>query len=243
MKRKLSAVLLLALLGLLPASGRPIEFSEVSLLVRAHESSPEIMQEVQTRKLLHPLTAQQADTLKAQGADDALLRKLRQPNLALSPEEAAMFDQERQAAKKSAPPRAGHDDSLGQNIHVFDVAYGHPVNLSQWGGPSYEIAFQLRRYAGEDIVEPILLDSYTSVATYRGQGRPDDSTTIFDQRDYRSVVSYDRSQPGSIDTANPVTIKGVPYLLYPVSGAGGVSLYYIGKSGDSVRLAVMTTRL
>jgi hypothetical protein len=35
--------------------------------------------------------------------------------------------------------------------------------------------------------------------------------------------------------------KGVPYALYPVYAAGGVSLYYIGGSSDSVRLAVSTT--
>jgi len=241
MKRKLSAVILLALLGLLPLSARPIEFSEVSLLVRAHESNPEIMQEVRTRKLLHPLSAPQVNTLRTQGASDALIRNLQDPNLALSSAEAAAFtEQSQQAPKNPAPNR--HEGSLGENVHVFDVAYGHPVNLNQWGGASQEITFQLRRYAGEDVVEPVLVDSYTSAATYRGQGRPDDSTTIFDRRDYRSVVSYDRSQPGSIDTANPVTIKGVPYLLYPVSGAGGVSLYYIGKSGDSVRLAVVISK-
>ncbi len=241
MKRKLSAVLLLALLGLLPASGRPIEFSEVSLLVRAHESNPEIMQAVRDRKLLHPLTAPQVNTLKAQGADETLVRNLQDPNLALSPAEAAAFTEQSQPAAKNPAP-ARHEASLGENVRVFDVAYGHPVNLSQWGGASQEITFRLRRDAGEDIVEPILVDSYTSAATYRGQGRPDDSTTIFDRRDYRSVVSYDRSQPASIDTANPVTIKGVPYLLYPVSGSGGVALYYIGKSGDSVRLAVVLSK-
>ena len=242
MKRNLSAAILLAVLGILPASARPIEFGEVSLLVRAHESNPEILQEVSARKLLHPLTAAQGNILKSQGADDALVRNLENPNLVLSPAEAATFaDQSRQALKN--PARPASEQSLGQNVHVFDVSYGHPVNLSQWGGPSQEIAFQLRRYAGEDIVEPILLDSYTSAATYRGQGRPDDSTTIFDQRDYVSVVSYDRSRPASIDTANPVTIKGVPYLLYPVCGAGGVSLYYIGTSGGSVRLAVVISRI
>lgn len=241
MKRKLSAAFLLTFLGLLPLSAKPIEFSEVSLLVRAHESNPEIMQEVRTRKLLHPLSAQQANILKTQGARDSLIRDLQDPNLALSPAEAAVLsEQSQQASKNSAP--IDHERSLGENVHVFDVAYGHPVNLSQWGGSSQEITFQLRRYAGEDIVEPILLDSYTSAATYRGQGRPDDSTTIFDRRDYRSVVSYDRSRPASIDTANPVTIKGVPYLLYPVSGSGGVSLYFIGKSDDSVRLAVVISK-
>jgi hypothetical protein len=39
---------------------------------------------------------------------------------------------------------------------------------------------------------------------------------------------------------NPVWIKGVPYALYPIYGAGGVSLYYVGATTYSVRLAVST---
>ena len=46
---------------------------------------------------------------------------------------------------------------------------GHPINLSQWGGPDYEFAFNIFRFAGEDIVEPVIVDTvrtYTDVATY-----------------------------------------------------------------------------
>ena len=92
------------------------------------------------------------------------------------------------------------------------------------------------------VVEPVLLDSYTISSTYRGQGRPGDSTTIFDRRDYVSAASSDRSRPGSIDLNNPVVIKRVSYNLYHVGGGGGVSLYYIGKSGGSVRLAVVISK-
>ena len=48
---------------------------------------------------------------------------------------------------------------------------GHPINLSQWGGPDYEFAFNIFRYAGENIVEPVLIDTvrtYTDVAHYVG---------------------------------------------------------------------------
>lgn len=238
-----AASALLSLAWALSSNARPIEFSEVSLLVRARETNPAIMQEVRTRKLLHPLSAPQENILKSQGADDALIRSLRDANLALSTAEAAAFDEREQASKKRARVRDRQDESLGEHVRVFDVSYGHSINLNQWGGPSCEIAFQLRRCAGEDIVEPIMVDSYTSAATYRGQGRPDDNTTIFDRRDYVSVISYDHSRVGSIDANNPVSIRGVPYLLYPVYGAGGVSLYYVGKSSDSVRLAVVASRL
>ena len=39
--------------------------------------------------------------------------------------------------------------------------------------------------------------------------------------------------------ANPVSIRGVSYLLYPVYEARGICLYFIGKSAGGVRLAVV----
>jgi hypothetical protein len=42
----------------------------------------------------------------------------------------------------------------------------------------------------------------------------------------------------SIDRRHPVFIKGSPYTLYPIYGVRGASLYYIGHSADSVKLAV-----
>jgi hypothetical protein len=143
--------------------------------------------------------------------------------------------------------RERHDENVssGENVRIFDVSYGHPINLSQWGGPDYDVVFQCRRYAGEDIIEPFLTDnvrSYIDTATYLGHGR-DDSTTVFDHRNYASVVSREVSRPISIDTSNPVFLKDVPYPLYHVCGAQGISLYYIGKSGGSVKLAVVASRL
>jgi hypothetical protein len=44
-------------------------------------------------------------------------------------------------------------------VHVFNVAYGHPINLSQLGGLDYEIAFYSYRFAGEDHVQPALIDN------------------------------------------------------------------------------------
>jgi hypothetical protein len=45
-----------------------------------------------------------------------------------------------------------------------------------------------------------------------------------------------------IDRRNPVRVPGSPYNLYPVYAAGGVSLYYISSTTDSVKLAVRTWR-
>jgi hypothetical protein len=60
--------------------------------------------------------------------------------------------------------------------------------------------------------------------------------------DYISVSSHSASRGMSIDQKNPVFIKSVPYTLYPIYGVRGASLYYIGHSADSVKLAVATAR-
>ena len=60
--------------------------------------------------------------------------------------------------------------------------------------------------------------------------------------DYMSAVSHSTSRGMSIDHKHPVDIKGVPYILYPVYGAGNTSLCYIGNSSSSVKLAVVAPR-
>ena len=156
-------------------------------------------------------------------------------------------------------------DSAADNLRIFEVSFGHPINLSQWGGPDYEFAFNLFRFAGEDIVEPVVVDTVrtsTDVATYigpRGTGSrttqpyfrsdrftpylggdlKDDSYMI---GDYTSAVSHSVFRGMSIDRGNPVFIKDVPYTLYPIYGVRGVSLYYIASFTNSVKLAVRTSQ-
>src|SRR5262249_62188194 len=62
----------------------------------------------------------------------------------------------------------------------------------------------------------------------------------FNFSDTVSVSSHFASRKLAIDWSNPVTVEGIPYLLYPVYGSGGVTLYYIAGSGSSVKLAVAT---
>src|SRR5207302_7166085 len=138
-------------------SARPIGFSELSLMIRMHESETSIKNEVAERKLLHGLTQPQEGILKMQGASDSLIQSLRNSNLVASKEEAAAV--ESAAARESSAPLteiqpAGHH----RHVLVFDVAFGHPVNLSQWGGLDYEIAFYSYRFAGEDHIQPALID-------------------------------------------------------------------------------------
>jgi hypothetical protein len=138
-------------------SARPIGFSELSLMVRMHESETAIKNDVGERKLLHGLTQPQEGILKSQGASDSLIKSLRDSNLVASKEQVAATESA-VAPESSAPSADVHPGRHHRHVMVFDVAFGHPINLSQWGGLDYEIAFYSYRFAGEDHVQPALID-------------------------------------------------------------------------------------
>ena len=281
MKRPTCYSICAAFALLLLASGqtfaRPIGFSEISLMVRMHESEGEIKDEVAQRKLLHPLTGPQETLLKSQGASDSLISSLRDSKLVASKDEVAAAET---AAKQNAAAanRDEHTDHhRGPNIRVFDVACGHPVNLSQWGGFDYEIAFYSYRFAGEDHIQPAIVDQYLSrtqvtriiptgstseselfgddwyptngarnwrYIPYHGRGgslyngRGDFGDARINYGDGVAAQTYSVSRPIEIDWDNPVFFEGQPYTFYRVYGAGGVALYYISNTSDSVRVAV-----
>jgi hypothetical protein len=164
MKRPAGYRLLILAISLFVAnqlSARPIGFSELSLMVRMHESEASIKSDVAERKLLHGLTQPQEGILKSQGASDSLIKSLRDSNLVASKEEAAAV--ESAAARESSAPSAEiHPAGHHRHVMVFDVAFGHPINLSQWGGLDYEIAFYSYRFAGEDHIQPALIDNVGS---------------------------------------------------------------------------------
>lgn len=234
------------------AFAEPIDFSEVSLLVRARESERSIVQEVQRRKLVRALTPQQESTLRTQGAADSLVQALRGSGVILSATEVAAFEARRE--QKMNPPRnetrrgarvASDADGEGaeNGFHVFEVSVGHPVNLSRWGGPDYEFAFRSPRRLDDGGEDAVLIDNvrtFTHTATYLGEGRADDSTSMYSRSNYVSVMDHAFTRGLRIDHKNPVSMKGLPYTLYPVYAAGGVSLYYIGATSDTVKLAVRT---
>jgi hypothetical protein len=152
------AVAALSLVITNPLFAKPIGFSELSLMVRMHESEADVKNDVTQRKLLHQLTQPQEGILKSQGASDSLIQSLRDSKLVVSKEEAAAV--EAAAAREASNPSAEIMSHTGHHHHVlvFDVAFGHPINLSQWGGLDYEIAFYSYRFAGEDHIQPALID-------------------------------------------------------------------------------------
>jgi hypothetical protein len=252
------------------ASARPIDFNEISLLVRARESEASIKNEVAARRLMHPLTAQQEATLKAQGASDSLVQSLRNSNLVAAKEEvAALESRDRQTAALPREERPHHR----QDVHVFNIAFGHPINLSQWGGTDYEIAFYSYRFAGEDYIQPAMIDNVrtgTDVARNiplisEGEAFAQDWFPTNEVRNWRftpydahadlkdnrfnfsdsvAISSHSFARPMHIDWENPTYIEGQPYTFYHVYGAGDVALYYIGKASDrSATVAVVSHRV
>lgn len=224
------------------ALAAPIDFGEVSLLVRARESEPSIRQEVANRKLTRPLTPEQENTLKKQGASDSLVQHLRTPANVLSAADASAYEAQREQIRKNRKTATTSTDAgAPQGLEIIEVSPGHPINLSQWGGPGYyDIVFNppTRLDEGRDdayFVDPIRTG--TEVLTYHGAGFTD-SGWVFPYREYVSSTSYKFTRGLRYDRNRPVSMKG--YVMYPVYAAGGVSLYYIGGSSDSVKLAVST---
>jgi hypothetical protein len=145
---------------------KPIGFSELSLMVRMHESESDIQNDIAQRKLLHQLTQPQEGILKSQGASDSLIKSLRDSNLVASKEAVAAV--ESTARESSGPSGETHRAGHHRHVFVFDVAFGHPINLSQWGGLDYEIAFYSYRFAGEDHIQSALIDNVgTRTVVYR----------------------------------------------------------------------------
>jgi hypothetical protein len=252
----------------LPAQARPLDFKEVSLLVRAHESESSIKDEVSRRKLMHQLTAQEEATLKSQGASDSLVSSLRGSNLVASKEEAAAVEAARNREPVSVPDSMSHQH--GPRVHIFNVAFGHPINLSQWGGLDYEIAFYSYRIAGEDHVQPAFVDpiatrtevSRTIPLISEGEAFTRDWYPTNEVRSWRytpydahgdlrdnrfnfsdsvAVSSRAVGRPTRIDWDNPIFIDGQPYTFYPVYGAGNASLYYIGRASDTSAMVAVVT--
>ena len=258
---KILVTAIAVLAGAFNAFAAPVNFNEVSLWVRAKETDKSILNEVKERKLAKALTPQQESTLKSQGASDSLVQSLRSSAVVSSSADVAASET-KAPSTKTAPALEPDRDSAGENLEVFDLPAGHPINLSQWGGPDYEFAFNIYRYAGENIIEPVMVDTvrtYTDVAhyvgvlgtgprtaapyfrggkhltPYLGGDLKDDSHMI---GDYIAVSSHSTTRAMSIDRKHPVVFRGSPYTLYPIYGAGGTELYYIGHGSDSVKLAV-----
>jgi hypothetical protein len=207
--------------------------------VRAHESDSFILDTAAQRKLLRPLTPQEENKLRSQGASDALIRSLHNSGLVLSPSEAAAFE-------NTNPPLPVRETGGGaprahKNTQIIDVDVDQPLNLSAWGGPDIELVFRAADIVETGRNEAELIDlslSHVHYATHRGYRVPNWEPV---DPEYTSIVAHTYMRPLHIDWRKPVHINDVPYLLYPVYSARGTSIYFVGRvSDDMVRLAVVS---
>lgn len=266
------SIILGLLLSIQAAAARPLDFKEVSLLVRVGETEDSIKADIAQRKLMRPLSAQEENMLKSQGASDSLISSLRNANVVASKEEVAAAGAERSTSHGT---NIGGEMPMhhGPRVHVFNIAFGHPINLSQWGGLDYEIAFNSYRFAGEDHVQASFVDpigTRTEVSRIIPSAGLSESELVSqdwfptnavrswrytpydvrgDVRDARfnfgdtiSVSSQSVTRPTRIDWDNPVYFEGQAYTFYPVYGAGGVSLYYVGRASDSSATVAVVSR-
>lgn len=118
--------ILTVLAAAMAVTAAPVNFSEVSLWVRARETDQSIVREVSQRKLTRALTPQQEATLKSQGASDSLVQSLRSPNVIAAPADVAASE------VRSQPPRMPQsqeaaNDSATDNFHIVEVSSGYPI--------------------------------------------------------------------------------------------------------------------
>ena len=238
-------VILLASVAL-SASARPIDAREVSLLLRAKESEASIVREINDRKLLRKLSPEEEKRLRGDGASDILVRTLRSDSVLYSQADVVAYEKrEAAAAQKRGPAAEALDrETSAQDVRMFNVAFEHPVNLSYWGGPDLEVVFhrQPRIDFGQTpdfhLINPIGTGIHTS--TYLGFGA---AGWVGGEAAYTSATAHSFARPMWMDRSNPVSLKGLPYMLYPAYAAGDVALYYVcDASADSVRLALIARR-
>lgn len=248
-----------------PAAAQPMKFNEVSLLVRSHESDRAIVQEVSRRKLAQALTPEQEAKLKAQGASESLLQTLRSSVATTAHAERTTANRTASMQRESVAATL-HFRATGvtpDDVQIIDVGVDEPVNLSTWGGPDREFVFGHRSitdlsrtysfyekanfpYYRDPSAEPTtdevtMLDpigSFDHLTNYQNLERRQPYLA-----EYASRTEHRFTRPMMIQRHNPVHVSGVPYNLYPIYSAGGVSLYYIGRISDNVvRLAVIEWR-
>lgn len=251
-------------------SAQPLHFSELSLMVRAHESEAAIRSEVARRKLAQPLTADQEAKLRAQGASEALVQAIRNSTSTTTTSSSSGTRRLPTYRASYVTPSETPGDlrfrgsRLGtSDVQIVDIGVGEPVNLSAWGGVDREFVFTRRSIT--DLRRTYSFYEMTNFPFYRdpsAEPTTDEVTMVdpvgsFDHftnyqnlergqpylAEYASRTEHRFTRPMTIQRHNPVHIDGVPYNLYPIYAGGGVSLYYIGRiSEDVVRVAVVTQR-
>src|SRR2546421_376468 len=158
----------------------------------------------------------------------------------------------------TAAPVNFNEVSLWVRARETDQSIGREVSqrkLARALTPQQESTLKAQG-ASDSLVQslrnPKVISTQTDAPTSEAKSQPfrapqdqDASSDLKDDSymigDYISVSSHSTWRAMSIDKRNPEFIKGVPYTLYPIYGVRGASLYFIGSSSNSVKLAVRTS--
>jgi nucleoredoxin len=129
----------------------PLQMPEIGLMLRAGYSSAEVVQEIQTRRVLDPLDAAAEKNLVANGADPRLIALLKSGQYTLAPgdsaaakkrldEAAARVQAGREAnqAQLPAPNPAGAPAQPVIGQHMANLLHGKLVNFSDGSLQSYD---------------------------------------------------------------------------------------------------------
>lgn len=109
MKRCFTLSLLLFALSL-GAAAAPMTFKELEFLVRQGTPEPDVVAQVQKRRLMTTIGAEGLQSLKQSGASESLLKTVSTPELVVSPAEAAA-EKQRQLMQKEATQRSLAEDA------------------------------------------------------------------------------------------------------------------------------------
>jgi hypothetical protein len=121
--RQLICMFVIALSVVPHMAAAPLRFREVEFLVRQGVPEVEIIAEVKSRRVLDVPAPEQLATLRAQGASAHLIATLQLPEVKLSPEEVAVYEQLRKAQLEQAASQPAADDAPRTIIpHTMNVS-------------------------------------------------------------------------------------------------------------------------
>jgi hypothetical protein len=229
MKTKLScAAVIFSIAGALAAA--PLTFSEVSLLVRMHESDAAVIESLSARRLLRALTPEQEAKLKSEGATEALLRALRTAEMILPAAEATAFETW-QAEQQKAVERAIAAAASERANREADQA----AALAAWNREQEEKAARARadaetaaRYA---VVPYSTDDGYYGYGAYLGMGFSSSCPTgIISPRPRAHYRTGNSISAGGLHWQNgSATVHSAPGISYYPMGTNGSTTNGVGQ--------------
>jgi hypothetical protein len=228
--------------------GEPVNYKEVSLLVRMNESPAEIGNQIVRRKLNPPLTAPEVEMLRAQGASDQVIQVAQDPRNHLSAQAAAQLQRAKAAALAAAQPNeatptqeqapaasspaapAADDRNTELKYAKEALQWGRPLNLAKYGGSDTDIYVKTRsgKFYTVDIANN---DRRIPVARPVASAATADATSPPPEM-FSNLASRSRKK---VEKRDPVTIpteRGELYLAF-IDKSSGIHVYILDDAGSA----------